>query len=78
MNAVRLFHRMPSIYPVHHRHRSSLLTCRYDGIGTSPLLATSQALIRSSPGLSLTMPPLAEVSPRTGLYASVNPITRMK
>ncbi|KAI0279635.1 hypothetical protein BGY98DRAFT_967728 [Russula aff. rugulosa BPL654] len=29
MNAVCLFHRMPSIYPVHHCHRSSLLTCRF-------------------------------------------------
>jgi len=49
MNAVRLFHRMPSIHPVHHHYRSALLlTCWYDSsIGNQPTshLSSSDSLV---------------------------------
>jgi hypothetical protein len=53
------------------------LTCRYDNQPTSHF-SGSDSLDARPPGLSPTMPLLAEVSPRTRLYAFVNPITRMK
>jgi len=62
---------------VHHHHRYPCSRVSTMAWATSPL-ATFQALIRSSSGLSPIMPLLAEVYPGTRLYAFVNPITRMK